>query len=385
MTLISGEAFLREVEEMLRAEGIELPRAKFEPLRANKLKFASSLEWRIKRLLPRVGVVVFYGAPESFKSFIAMNILAAIDASEAWAGLKTERCPVLYIQAEAPGSFAKRIAGVHKAKSTLVSDDFRVITVAPNLGTMKGDLAELIQDIDASAITPGVIVIDTMSASLGCGEENGIGTQLFLANARELSNRFKALVIAIHHPGREGGNPRGHSSIEGNADGIVRFDRVVDQLATTLSVEKLKDEEHNFSLKARLARIVIGHDEDGDEISTLVVTGVEPVSGTSIAPKAKSQRSPERELLTHKIAECYEHLAEVVEKTPGFDAKPVRKVEIDKVRDEVRSRGYLSTEDGKLTATARSHFQRAKADLLASNRFAEKNGLFWRAAPEPAT
>ena len=283
---------------------------KFAALRANTLTFASSLEWRIKRLLPRVGVFVFYGPTESFKSFGVMDIFATIDAGEDWAGHKTERCPVIYIQAEAPGSFAKRVAGLQKAKNKQVSDNFLVITVAPNLGTAKSDLPELIAAIEATGVKPGAIAIDTMSASLGGGEENSTGTQLFLANARDLSNRFEAAVVAIHHPPRDGANPRGHSSLEGNADGIIRFDRDESgELATTLTVEKLKDEEHNFSLKMRLARIVIGHDEDGDEISTLVVAGIE----SAAAAGRKETRRPGRDktaaaILRDAFLETYDRL-----------------------------------------------------------------------------
>ena len=38
------------------------------------------------------------------------------------------------------------------------------------------------------------------------------------------------------------------------------------------------------------------------------------------------------------MVEAYERLADLVEKTPGFDRKPVNKVEINKLRDEVSKR-----------------------------------------------
>ena len=354
------------------------------------MTFASSLEWRIKRLLPRVGVFVFYGPTELFKSFGVMDIFAAIDAGEDWADLKTERCPVVYIQAEAPGSFAKRVAGLQKAKNKQVSDNFLVITVAPNLGTSKGDLPELIAAIEATGVKPGTIAIDTMSASLGGGEENSTGTQLFLANARELSNRFEAAVVAIHHPPRDGANPRGHSSLEGNADGIVRFERADDGgLATTLFVEKLKDEEHNFSLKMRLARIVIGHDEDGDEISTLVVTGIE----SSVAEARQRERSQRDKsaaaILRDAFLETYDLLAVTPASDTSWKGYPgVRKVKIeaieaalveaDRVENETCS-DLVSGSEQRATRKAKIRLFQARQVLLDKKILKAGKGLIWRA------
>jgi hypothetical protein len=38
-------------------------------------------------------------------------------------------------------------------------------------------------------------------------------------------------------------------------------------------------------------------------------------------------------------------------------------------------------DDNNLTPAARQHFQRAKTDLIASGRFIEAEGKFWRLEP----
>jgi hypothetical protein len=56
----------------------------------------------------------------------------------------------------------------------------------------------------------------------------------------------------------------------------------------------------------------------------------------------------------------------------------VRKVPIDKLREEVKSRGFLETKDtGGLTDTARKIFQRAKTDLIDAKTHIEAEGQFW--------
>ena len=52
---------------------------------------------------------------------------------------------------------------------------------------------------------------------------------------------------------------------------------------------------------------------------------------------------------------------------------------LQRVVDELKSRGFLETKDsGGLTTTARSTFHRAKADLLSSGRLFESGGLVWK-------
>jgi hypothetical protein len=51
------------------------------------------------------------------------------------------------------------------------------------------------------------------------------------------------------------------------------------ELATVLTLKKLKDDEHGVKFTAHLARVLIGHDEDGDEISTLIVDKIEDTAG----------------------------------------------------------------------------------------------------------
>ena len=82
--------------------------------------------------------------------------------------------------------------------------------------------------------------------------------------------------------------------------------------------------------------------------------------------------------------DAYARLADSVEPSPGFDGALVRKVQVDKLRDEIKSRGFLETDDDdKLTSTARSNFRRAKTDLIAEKRFIEADKQFWRLSKSP--
>lgn len=57
----------------------------------------------------------------------------------------------------------------------------------------------------------------------------------------------------------------------------------------------------------------------------------------------------------------------------------VRKVKVDAVRDELKSRGFLPIDDkGNIEAFGRKMLFRAREELLKSSKLVEKEGMIWR-------
>jgi hypothetical protein len=69
-------------------------------------------------------------------------------------------------------------------------------------------------------------------------------------------------------------------------------------------------------------------------------------------------------------------------KTLGLDdGSTVRKVPADAIRDELKNRGLLETDNnGQITATSRSHLQRVKAELVKTKggKLVQEKGFLWR-------
>jgi hypothetical protein len=153
-------------------------------------------------------------------------------------------------------------------------------------------------------VTPGLIAIDTLAQSLGAGDENGAGMIQFVANATALANKFRAFVLIIHHIGLgDDKRMRGHSSLIGGVDAQILCERKEGALSTSLTLQKLKDEESRIKLTAHLARVVIGQDEDGDDISTLIVESIE--DGEEGEPGKKPKAIPRAQrLLMAVVAEA---------------------------------------------------------------------------------
>jgi hypothetical protein len=107
---------------------------------------------------------------------------------------------------------------------------------------------------------------------------------------------FDCFVLAIHHVGWSADKRvRGHSSLTGAVDLQILTDRLPNELASTLNVQKVKDGDAGFQFTATLRPITLGVDRDGEEISTLVVDRID--NGLSPAAQRHAKGAHKRKLL----------------------------------------------------------------------------------------
>jgi AAA domain len=327
------------------------------------ITFDGREEWLVKRVLPRKGVAVIYGKPASLKTFIAFHVALSCGVNWAWAGRSVSKAPVVYIAAEGAAGLRKRKAGYAKAYPDLpVHVDFALISAAPNLGAEPGDLPALTEAIDRADVSPGLIVLDTLAQALGGSDENGAGMTAFLANAGKLAEHFHCLVLIVHHVGHaDDRRMRGHSSLGGGIDAQILCERPEGALEATLTVIKLKDDASDVRFVARLSRIVLGHDEDGDEISTLIVESVEEAQVGPSAPATKSVPKSLR-LLMDVVAEVLSDAGRSVQAF-GASGPRVRAVAEQHIRkryfDRVAEQAEPDEDKAKLYDRRRQAFKRA--------------------------
>jgi hypothetical protein len=280
--------------------------AKFKLTPFEDIKFVAAQEWRVKKLLPRQGVAPIFGPSQAFKSFICVDLALHVALGWEWAGRKVQQGSVVYIAAENGAGTRKRKVGFELAHAGSLPGrvPFYLVEAAPNLGTEKNDLGALIASVEAVAVSPAMIVVDTLAQTLGGGEENTSGMMIFLSNATALASRFKCCVAPVHHaPLADEKRMRGWSGLYAGVDALIRAERKGDDLVTALTLVKLKDDESGIELTVRLGRVVLGEDEDGDEISTLVVTGIEAGAPKQATPGKASSSIPRQRRLLMEVAE----------------------------------------------------------------------------------
>ena len=342
----------------------------------SEIVFDGREEWLIKRVLPRTGLAAIYGKPGSFKSFVAFDIALCSALGWSWASRRVIQAAVVYIAAEGAAGLRKRKAGSAKAHPELPVDvPFALVPVAPNLGAEPGDLQQLIEAIEGSAIRPGLIVLDTAAQALRSADENGSGMTALIANAGALARHFGSLVLLVHHVGlADDKRMRGHSSLNGALDAQILCERHDTELAASLTLQKLKDDASEVRFAARLSRVVLGHDEDGDEISTLIVDSVQEAEASALTPSPKSI-PPQQRMLMAVVAAVIEEAGEAFAPF-GADGPQVRGVADSMIRARYYARIAEQAEPDedrkKLSERQRKAFNNAVRDALKAERLFAK-------------
>lgn len=241
------------------------------------------INWLIKGLLPQATLGVLYGESGSGKSFIALDICGSLARGVGWNGLRCQSKArrVLYVVAEGVGGFALRLAAYcHQTGISANALNIDIISdVIPNL-TDKASVENLIRDIQERD-PYDLIVLDTFAqVTPGSDENSGEDMGRALAYCRKISQSTNAMILLIHHSGKDTSKgARGHSSLRGACDVMLEVTRSEDQRC--LKIYKMKDgtgegNEYGFGLTS----IYLGDDEDGDDITSCSVEYQEFVKHT---------------------------------------------------------------------------------------------------------
>ncbi|HEY1863615.1 MAG TPA: AAA family ATPase [Roseiarcus sp.] len=333
----------------------------------------------VKGLLPRRGLAVFWGPPKCGKSFLVFDLLMHVALGWDYRGLTVKQGPIVYLCLEGGRAFRRRREAFRLSK--LKEGDDPPFFFVTNPLSLAADHQGLIGDIrrQMGEDIPAVVCIDTLNRSLAGSESDDRDMSAYIKAADALQNAFGCLVVIVHHCGHDAQRPRGHSSLMGALDVQIAVSRDAEGNVVA-ELELAKDGEAGVVFVSRLEPVEVGRDAHGAPVVSCVVKEIEDdVAKTAAKKRGRGERGDDVAKVKHALAEAYGRLADAVETSLGFGGESVKKVPVGKLRDEVKSRGFLEADDdGNLTSTARKHFQRAKTGLIASKRFIEADGKFWR-------
>lgn len=233
---------------------------------------AGQIKWLIKGAVPDDSLGMIFGASGTFKSFVALDQALHIAHGLQWMGRKTRQGAVVYVAAEGGAGIYRRVAAWHQRKGLELASNFYVC-ITPLILSDETHVSHLAEQIGALHEFPALVVIDTLSQTFS-GDENSasdIGDYLRLANAH-IRARFNCCVEIIHHSGHAATErPRGSSAITANVDFLLGMFRPDANMPTArMETIKQKDGEKLGSQAFSLEREVLGQDDDGDEITSLV-------------------------------------------------------------------------------------------------------------------
>lgn len=247
---------------------VELPKPepRYKLLNRDDLAALPALAWRVRGVLPAVGLAGLYGPSGGGKSFLAFDLVAAIADGRRWFDCRVEAAPVVYCALEGEAGFKLRAQAWEAQMGCNLPDGMRMM-LQPFRLTEPSDVEDL------AAVVPegAVVVIDTLNRAAPTSNENeSAGMGEILQAAKHLQTLTSGLVILVHHSGKDATKGlRGHSSLFAAMDACIEVARDGDRREWRVS--KSKDGGDGDTHQFRLQIETLGIDAYGDPVTSCTV------------------------------------------------------------------------------------------------------------------
>lgn len=283
VALLSAQEHAALQDQVAEAVGVGLGRARTLLPLPPRSRFASTpfgdildpkpVAWFIKGVLPQLDIGMLFGASGSGKSFLILDMAAAIVRGVPWRGRKVKQGEVAYIAAEGARGFRQRVQAYIRhfgpEAGAALRAGFRIHEIAPNL-MAENDAKELAKTLRAEG-SPKLVIIDTLAQVTPGGDENNSKDMKTAMNhARAIGRATGAMVVVVHHSGKDASKgARGWSGLKGDVDVELEVSRAGDD--RTLTVSKLKEGREGDKYGFKLLDIPLGMDDDGEVYGSCVV------------------------------------------------------------------------------------------------------------------
>lgn len=257
----------------------------------------------IKNVLSQSAMSVVYGASNSGKSFFAMDLAFHLSTATPWRGRRVVKSAVLYLAAEGGKGVANRVAALRQ-ETGVIEVPFAVRRGGMDLLKDQADL-QAVCDMagEVAAKCPGlplIIIIDTLSRIMAGGDENNAADMTALIrNIDAIREMTGAHIMLIHHSGKDAARgARGHSSLRAATDTEMEVQNE-DGVRAAL-VTKQREYQGGETFAFTLKTVTLGHDQDGDSVSSCVVECAENEDFTKARKKlTKNQKA---------LVECFDQM-----------------------------------------------------------------------------
>ena len=221
----------------------------------------------IKGLISRGDHAIIMGQPGSGKSVLAPHLAYAVAQGRQVLGRRVRTGSVLYLAAEDGHGMKNRVRALSRRYGD--APDFHLIPEAVDLMTINPQHAQL--DEIVKRIRPVLIVVDTIARSFpGLRENEAEDMGRVVKIVRDLADICGAAVLTVHHVAKDAGTtPRGHGSLNGDADITILVEGAgKDARSVKLGKNRSGASDAAFAFEIEIEEL--GTDEDGDPITAPV-------------------------------------------------------------------------------------------------------------------
>jgi RecA/RadA recombinase len=338
----------------------------------NELELDVSSSYLMKGWIDQDNVSVVFGPPGSGKSFFVLDMAMHVALGRDYHGVcKVKQAPVIYCPLEGARGVRQRLLAFSERYG--LADSNVPFYVCSSSFTLFDDagveaLSELIRKVAEDAeVAPGLIIIDTLARVMTPGNENAAEDMSMLANnVEKVKDVFKGShVCLVHHSGKDKSRgARGSNALLGAVDTELSIES--EGGIRTVTATKQKDMEPGKPINFKLEPVVLGHDVEGDEITSCVV---ELADADEVA-EAKIHLSPKQKLMFDALVEGL---------LSGYSFKTSPKSGVDEVWCIKDVDFFKYCEDnGVLTSdNTKAEFNRTKQGLMAKSKIFEYKGVIW--------
>ena len=360
-----------------------------KPTKTIKIEHWDSIQdepvvWLIQDVLPALSFSALWGAPGSFKSFLALDIAEAIATGRTWMGKEVmKQGPVLYLCGEGFGGVGARIKAIKIHHQTEDGAPIYVVRHQLNLRSSAEDFNALmmavVQLVEETGIQFSLAIVDTLARAFGGGNENDTADMMaFVVSMGKIQEFLNCALMVLHHSGKDvAKGMRGSSSLLGAVDTELELLRFEGQLKGVLTISKQKDGVQDERFGFEMVEVEIK--AAGLALSEPVISLAVQASDSAVneaSRKAKNNAGKGRNQSIQLMS--LEAIAK--EKgTPKFiDGFQRQVVNLSDWKAEFRSRKGV-TDDS--TATEKRSFDkawsRAQDDLQKSGEIGIRDKLVW--------
>lgn len=221
---LRAQALMRHAErEGVGQEPPATPR--FVLLTPAEVKSRPPPRFVVDDLLVANSLAELYGAPGSFKSFLALGIALDVSAPRPTLGRDVLGGPAVYVSAEGSAGMGQRIRAWEVHTGLAAPERCRFLLDQPQL-LDRQQVEALRAVVAAMPQTPVLIAIDTLARVMVGGEENSNKDMGLVVAALDLLRADTgACVLLLHHPNRAGTNARGGGGLDGALDTQLEIKR----------------------------------------------------------------------------------------------------------------------------------------------------------------
>ncbi len=347
----------------------EAPAPQFNLIPFNDITHSTEINYVIRGLIPREGLVLVYGAPKCGKSFWVMDMTLHVALGWKYRGRKVRQGNVVYIACEGVSGVTARIEAFRQTKLQENAESTPFYLIGATLDLIKQH-KKLQEDIKSSLKDAPIhiIVIDTLNRSLAGDENSSVDMGSYIKAADALREFFKCAVIIIHHSGYDATHARGHTSLPAALDAQIAITRDKDNDMIVTELQFMKDGDTEEKLYSSLEKVEIGDDDEGDPITSCIIVSEDPPIKDE-KPKLSDQMQVALDSLKQAIQEKGQYPPQEL-KMPPYN----RVVSMDDWRDYFYQNVIVSSAkpDAK-----RQALHRAAKDLRKKKYIGVKSDYVW--------